>query len=154
MVLSEYISETPEGIKKIIYHLGEELIEVEATIKEEKTIPKAHLVHERRRRNLKKHRHKCLTDFLSHKSDKNIVCFSSTFQRHCMCNDIRWVKFPFFNHVIDFRHQVDNRSLSHFNTYITSEEILEREIRCWSHINPNYHQRPKFLHSFTCRLNW
>lgn len=64
MVLSEYISETPEGIKKIIYHLGEELIEVEATIKEEKTIPKAHLVHERRRRNLKKHRHKCLTDFL------------------------------------------------------------------------------------------
>lgn len=71
MVLSEYISETPEGIKKIIYHLGEELIEVEATIKEEKTIPKAHLVHERRRRNLKKHRHKCLTDFLSPESAKN-----------------------------------------------------------------------------------
>ncbi|GMR69687.1 hypothetical protein NUITMVRA1_03630 [Aerococcus viridans] len=51
--------------------MGEELIEVEATIKEEKTIPKAHLVHERRRRNLTKHRHKCLTDFLSHKSAKN-----------------------------------------------------------------------------------
>lgn len=51
--------------------MGEELIEVEATIKEEKTIPKAHLVHERRRRNLKKHRHKCLTDFLSPKSAKN-----------------------------------------------------------------------------------
>ncbi len=61
----------PEGIKKIIYHLGEELIEVEATIKEEKTIPKAHLVHERRRHNLKKHRHKCLTDFLSPNSVKN-----------------------------------------------------------------------------------
>lgn len=44
--------------------MGEELIEVEATIKEEKPIPKAHLVHERRRRNLKKHRHKYLTDFL------------------------------------------------------------------------------------------
>lgn len=51
--------------------MGEELIEVEATIKEENTIPKAHLVHERRRRNLKKHRHKCLTDFLSPKSAKN-----------------------------------------------------------------------------------
>ncbi len=48
--------------------MGEELIEVDATIKEEKTIPKAHLVHERRRRNLKKHRHKCLTDFLSPES--------------------------------------------------------------------------------------
>lgn len=51
--------------------MGEELIEVDATIKEEKTIPKAHLVHERRRRNLTKHRHKCLTDFLSPESAKN-----------------------------------------------------------------------------------
>ena len=71
----------PEGIKKIIYHLGEELIEVEATIKEEKTIPKAHLVHERRRRNLKKHRHKCLTDFLFPKSAKNK---NATKQSHFM----------------------------------------------------------------------
>lgn len=60
--------------------MGEELIEVEATIKEEKTIPKAHLVHERRRRNLKKHRHKCLTDFLSHKSVKK----NATKQSHFM----------------------------------------------------------------------
>lgn len=68
-------------LKKIIYHLGEELIEVDATIKEEKTIPKAHLVHERRRRNLKKHRHKCLTDFLSPESAKNK---NATKQSHFM----------------------------------------------------------------------
>ena len=49
----------------------EELIEVVATIKEESTIPKAHLVHERRRCNLKKHRHKCPNDFLSPTSAKN-----------------------------------------------------------------------------------
>lgn len=61
--------------------MGEELIEVEDTIKEETTIPKAHLVHERRRRNLKKHRHKCPNDFLSPKSDKNK---SATKQSHLM----------------------------------------------------------------------
>lgn len=61
--------------------MGEELIEVEATIKEEKAIPKAHLVHERRRCNLKKHRHKCLTDFLSPKSAKNK---NATKQSHFM----------------------------------------------------------------------
>ena len=59
MVLSEYISEA-EG-KKIIYHWVKT---VKLSYNQEKTIPKAHLVHERRRRNLKKHRHKCLTDFL------------------------------------------------------------------------------------------
>jgi len=63
-------------LKKIIYHLGEALIEVEATIKEEKTIPKGHFAHKRRCRNLKKHRHKCLTDFLSHKSDGSKSPFS------------------------------------------------------------------------------
>lgn len=61
--------------------MGEELIEVEATIKEEKTIPKGHFAHKRRCRNLKKHRHKCLTDFLSPKSAKNK---NATKQSHFM----------------------------------------------------------------------
>lgn len=39
MALSELVSEKSEGIEEIINHLCEELIAVEAKIKEEMTIP-------------------------------------------------------------------------------------------------------------------
>ena len=69
IALSEEELETSNGIEKIVDSLDESLEEVELAIEEEKVVPKGGSEHKRRRRTLKKHRNKCVKDFLPRKQN-------------------------------------------------------------------------------------
>lgn len=64
--LSEEELETSDGIKSIVNRLEQSLEEVEVAIKEEKVVPKGGSKYKHRRL-LKKHRNKCVNDFLPRK---------------------------------------------------------------------------------------
>lgn len=69
IALAEEELETSDGIEKIVAGLEESLEEVEAAIEEEKVVPEGGSQHKRRRRTLKKHRNKCVKDFLPRKQN-------------------------------------------------------------------------------------
>ena len=67
IALTEEELTTSDGIEKIIACLDEAIEEVESKIENETTIPKGGSRHKRRRRTLKKHRNRCMKDFLPRK---------------------------------------------------------------------------------------